>query len=100
MSRLIDEGKLRAGGLSNFDVGLLERASASATSIRSSRPFSFIRRQSAADVIPWSAAHGTGVIVYSPMQSGSSPTLSAGNASSGWLPMTGAAATRNSRNRG
>src|SRR6202011_4711091 len=25
---------------------------------------------SGADVIPWSAAHGTGVIVYSPMQSG------------------------------
>jgi aryl-alcohol dehydrogenase-like predicted oxidoreductase len=29
-----------------------------------------IHRQSATDVIPWSAAHGTGVIVYSPMQSG------------------------------
>jgi aryl-alcohol dehydrogenase-like predicted oxidoreductase len=33
-------------------------------------PFSLIRRQAAADVIPWSAAHRTGVIVYSPMQSG------------------------------
>jgi aryl-alcohol dehydrogenase-like predicted oxidoreductase len=27
-------------------------------------------RDAAADVIPWAAAHGTGVIVYSPMQSG------------------------------
>ena len=33
-------------------------------------PFSLIHRQAAADVIPWSGAHGTGVIVYSPMQSG------------------------------
>jgi aryl-alcohol dehydrogenase-like predicted oxidoreductase len=29
-----------------------------------------IRREAAADVIPWCASHGTGVIVYSPMQSG------------------------------
>ena len=33
-------------------------------------PFSLIRRESGADVIPWAADHGTGVIVYSPMQSG------------------------------
>jgi aryl-alcohol dehydrogenase-like predicted oxidoreductase len=29
-----------------------------------------IRRSAAADVIPWAAAHDTGVIVYSPMQTG------------------------------
>ena len=33
-------------------------------------PFSLINRRAGADVIPWCAAHGTGVIVYSPMQSG------------------------------
>jgi aryl-alcohol dehydrogenase-like predicted oxidoreductase len=33
-------------------------------------PFSLIEQGSAADVIPWAAAHGTGVIVYSPLQSG------------------------------
>ncbi len=65
MSRLIDEGKVRAGGLSNFDVGLLERAERIRHVDSLQPPFSFIRRQSAADVIPWSAAHGTGVIVYS-----------------------------------
>src|SRR5262249_61435827 len=32
-------------------------------------PFSAIRRQAAAE-LDWCAAHGTGVIVYSPMQSG------------------------------
>ena len=33
-------------------------------------PFSLIRREAAATEIPWCAEHKTGVIVYSPMQSG------------------------------
>ena len=70
MSRLIDEGKVRAGGVSNFDVGLLERAERIRHVDSLQPPLSLIRRQSAADVIPWCASSGTGVIVYSPMQSG------------------------------
>ena len=70
MSRLIGEGKVRAGGVSNFSVELLERAERIRHVDSLQPPFSLIHRQSAADVIPWSAAHGTGVIVYSPMQSG------------------------------
>jgi aryl-alcohol dehydrogenase-like predicted oxidoreductase len=33
-------------------------------------PFSLIHRGTAADLLPWAAEHGTGVIAYSPMQSG------------------------------
>jgi aryl-alcohol dehydrogenase-like predicted oxidoreductase len=67
---LIDEGKVRAGGVSNFDLGLLERAEKVRHVDSLQPPFSLIHRAAGDDVIPWSAAHQTGVIVYSPMQSG------------------------------
>ena len=70
MARLIEEGKVRAGGVSNFDVGLLERCEAVRHVDSLQPPFSLIRRQAAEREIPWCAAHDTGVIVYSPMQSG------------------------------
>ncbi|MFB3917230.1 MAG: aldo/keto reductase [Terriglobales bacterium] len=70
MVRLIEEGKVRAGGVSNFDVALLERCERIRHVDSLQPPFSPIHRQAAADVIPWCAAHGTGVIAYSPMQSG------------------------------
>ena len=70
MGRLVEEGKIRAAGVSNFDVALLDRAEAVRHVDSLQPPFSLIRRDSAADVIPWAAAHRTAVIVYSPMQSG------------------------------
>jgi aryl-alcohol dehydrogenase-like predicted oxidoreductase len=70
MVRLVDEGKVRAAGVSNFDVPLLERCEAIRHVDSLQPPFSLIRRQAAERVIPWCAARRTGVIVYSPMQSG------------------------------
>jgi aryl-alcohol dehydrogenase-like predicted oxidoreductase len=70
MVRLIEEGKVRAAGVSNFEVALLERCEAIRHVDSDQPPFSVIRRDAAAGVIPWCAEHDTGVIVYSPMQSG------------------------------
>ncbi len=70
MIRLIEEGKVRAGGVSNFGVDLLERCEALRHVDSLQPPFSMIRREAAAAEIPWCAEHRTGVIVYSPMQTG------------------------------
>lgn len=70
MSRLIDAGKVRYGGVSNFDVALLGRCERVRHVASLQPPFSLIRRAAAADVIPWCARNRTGVIVYSPMQAG------------------------------
>jgi aryl-alcohol dehydrogenase-like predicted oxidoreductase len=70
MARLRDEGKVRAIGVSNYAVGLLERCEAVRHVDSLQPPFSLVRRDVAEAELPWCAAHGTGVIVYSPMQSG------------------------------
>jgi aryl-alcohol dehydrogenase-like predicted oxidoreductase len=70
MQRLKEAGKIRAAGVSNFDVALLDRCEA-VGHVDSLQPsFSLIRRERGEKEIPWCAAHRTGVIVYSPMQSG------------------------------
>jgi len=70
MARLVEEGKIRAAGVSNFNVPLLERCEAVRHVDSLQPPFSLIRREAAANLIPWCVAHNTGVICYSPMQSG------------------------------
>ncbi len=70
MVQLQDEGKVRAIGVSNFDVSLLRKAEAVHHVDSLQPPFSLIRREMAASEIPWCRANRTGVIVYSPMQSG------------------------------
>jgi aryl-alcohol dehydrogenase-like predicted oxidoreductase len=64
------EGKVRAVGLSNHAVAHLEAAERLGHVDTLQPPFSAIRRDVAAAELAWCAAHGTGVIVYSPMQSG------------------------------
>ncbi len=70
MTRLQEQGKVRAVGVSNFDLALLERCEARRHVDSLQPPFSMIKRAIAESQIPWCAAHGSGVICYSPMQSG------------------------------
>jgi aryl-alcohol dehydrogenase-like predicted oxidoreductase len=64
------EGKVRAVGLSNHKVDRLEAAERLGHVDTLQPPFSLIRRDALDAELPWCRARGTGVIVYSPMQSG------------------------------
>jgi aryl-alcohol dehydrogenase-like predicted oxidoreductase len=64
------EGKVRAVGLSNHKVDRLEAAERLGHVDTLQPPFSPIRRDALAAELPWCLEHDTGVIVYSPMQSG------------------------------
>jgi aryl-alcohol dehydrogenase-like predicted oxidoreductase len=70
MVELIDQGKVRWGGVSNFDSALLDRCERERHVDSLQPPYSMLARTARNDVIPWCRQHGTGVIVYSPMQSG------------------------------
>jgi aryl-alcohol dehydrogenase-like predicted oxidoreductase len=70
MVRLVDEGKVQAIGVSNFGVDLLERCEAIRHVDSLQPPLSLLRRQALEAEVPWCAAHGTGIIAYSPLQSG------------------------------
>jgi len=64
------EGKVRAVGLSNHTVAQLAAAEALGHVDTLQPPFSAIKRTFGGAELPWCRDHGTGVIVYSPMQAG------------------------------
>jgi aryl-alcohol dehydrogenase-like predicted oxidoreductase len=70
MVKLVEEGKVRAVGVSNFNVELLQRCEAIRHVDSLQPPFSMINRNAGDKLLPWCKNHNTGVICYSPMQSG------------------------------
>lgn len=70
MVKLIEEGKIRAAGVSNFNVDLLERCERIRHVDSLQPPFSMINRAAGEKLLPWCKNQNTGVICYSPMQSG------------------------------
>ncbi len=70
LARARAQGKIRAIGVSNFDVPQLERALA-VTRIESLQPpYSALMRDVETDILPFCARAGLGVIAYSTLQSG------------------------------
>ncbi len=70
MIRLQEQGKVRFIGVSNFDEKLLE-ACEKKTHVNSLQPpYSLLNRRVEEKILPWCRENGTGVVAYSPMQSG------------------------------
>lgn len=70
IGRLIKEGKVRCGGVSNFLVSHMQRA-AKLHPIASLQPrYNLIHREVEQELLPYCADNHIGVVVYSPMASG------------------------------
>ena len=67
---LVDAGKVRAAGVSNFEDDLLESCFLGGRLASVQSPMSLIDRDIGATIVPWAAMRGVGVLVYSPMASG------------------------------
>ncbi len=70
MAELQREGKVRAIGVSNFNVEQMRRAQKIAPITSLQPPYSLLDREIEAEILPFAASNQIGVIAYSPMASG------------------------------
>jgi aryl-alcohol dehydrogenase-like predicted oxidoreductase len=70
IDRLLKDGKIRAAGVSNFSVEETAEAMQTVPLAAYQGPYSMVRRNIEADVLPFCREHHLGVLVYSPLQRG------------------------------
>lgn len=70
IAELIEAGKVRYGGVSNFSVEQLKRIQPIHPVASLQPPYSMLAREIEEDLLPYCAENDIGVIVYSPMESG------------------------------
>ena len=67
---LMEQGKIRAAGVSNYSVEQMERASTVVDLSSNQVPYSMVRREIEQDVVPWCLDNNCGILAYSPLQRG------------------------------
>jgi aryl-alcohol dehydrogenase-like predicted oxidoreductase len=70
MLQLVQEGKVRWVGLSNFDLDDIAKCEGSGHVEFLQPPLSLIERSALGELIPWCERNRTGVVAYSPLASG------------------------------
>lgn len=70
IAELVKEGKVRYGGVSNFNIDQLKRAQAIHPIASLQPPYSMLVRDVEPEILPYCHQNNIGVIVYSPMQAG------------------------------
>ena len=70
VQRLIEQGKVRAAGVSNYSVAQMTEAEKTLKLASNQVPFSLLRRDIEQDVVPYTQQHNLGILVYSPLQLG------------------------------
>jgi aryl-alcohol dehydrogenase-like predicted oxidoreductase len=70
MTGLVEEGKVRYIGVSNFSLRQLERVQRIHPAASLQPPYNMFRREAEEELLPYCRAHGIGVLAYSPMARG------------------------------
>ncbi len=70
MARMVQEGKLRYIGVSNFSVSQMKRVMPIHPIASMQPPYSMLRREVEEEILPFCAANQIGVVAYSPLQKG------------------------------
>lgn len=70
LQELVDEGKIRYAGVSNYDVRQMEEFAAVRPVDTLQPPYHLFRRGIEAEVLPYTIEHNIGVLAYSPLASG------------------------------
>jgi myo-inositol catabolism protein IolS len=68
--RLREQGKIRAIGVSNFDLSQLRQACALGPVDSLQPPYSLLWRHAERELLPWCRANGVAVLAYSPLAQG------------------------------
>ncbi len=70
-AELLQAGKIRAVGVSNFSLAQLEEWRATGLPLHCvQNPYSILKPDAEKDVLPWCAEHGVGFLAYSPLHRG------------------------------
>lgn len=70
MARLVEEGKVRYIGVSNYDVEQIKRAQKIAPVASLQPPYSMLHREAEDELLSYCSENNIGVVAYSPMQRG------------------------------
>jgi aryl-alcohol dehydrogenase-like predicted oxidoreductase len=70
LKQLVDEGKIRHVGVSNFSPAQMEELSRTVEVETDQPPYSLFNRATEEDVLPWCREHDVGLLVYGPMSHG------------------------------
>ena len=70
LERLKEQGKIRAAGVSNYDVPLMEEAEKTTLLASNQVPYSMLRRDIEEDVVPYCIQNNVGILAYSPLYRG------------------------------
>ena len=67
---LLEQGKIRAAGVSNYSVDQMQKASNVVELSSNQVPYSMVRREIEDEIVPWCVENDCGILAYSPLQRG------------------------------